>query len=141
MGWKVRHYGAAGILAVEMELAALLAVAQVRGVRLAAVLAISDELFHPWTPGWHVENSSPAAAPPRTSPSMSRRQSTLREPEAGSRQQAVEMNRCCLLPAAYCLLRASDVPDEAAEADGARDLDARLGVSACPVPNCCRPSR
>ncbi len=55
MGWKVRQYGAAGILAVEMELSALLAVAQVRGVRLAAVLAISDELFRPWTPGWHVE--------------------------------------------------------------------------------------
>ena len=55
MGWKVRQYRAAGILAVEMELAALLALAQVRGVRLAAVLAISDELFHPWTPGWHVE--------------------------------------------------------------------------------------
>jgi len=55
MGWKVRQYGAAGILAVEMELSALLAVAQVRDVRLAAVFAISDELFHPWTPGWHVE--------------------------------------------------------------------------------------
>lgn len=55
MGWKVRQYGAAGILAVEMELSALLAIAQVRGVRLAAVLAISDELFHPWTPGWHIE--------------------------------------------------------------------------------------
>ncbi len=55
MGWKVRRYGAAGILAVEMELAALLALAQVRGVHLGAVLAISDELFHPWTPGWHVE--------------------------------------------------------------------------------------
>jgi uridine phosphorylase len=55
MGWKVRRYSAAGILAVEMELSALLAVAQVRGVRLAAVLAISDELFHPWTPGWHIE--------------------------------------------------------------------------------------
>ena len=55
MGWKVRQYGAAGILAVEMELAALLAVAQVRGVRLAATMAISDELFHPWTPGWHID--------------------------------------------------------------------------------------
>jgi uridine phosphorylase len=55
MGWKVRRYGAAGILAVEMELAALLAVARVRGVRLAAAMAISDELFHPWNPGWHVE--------------------------------------------------------------------------------------
>ncbi len=55
MSWKVRRYGAAGILAVEMELAALLAVAQVRGARLAATLAISDELYHPWTPGWHAE--------------------------------------------------------------------------------------
>ena len=55
MGWKVRKYGAAGILAVEMELAALLSVAQARGVRFGAVLAISDELFHPWQPGWHTE--------------------------------------------------------------------------------------
>lgn len=53
MGWKVRQYAAAGVLAVEMELSALLAVAQVRGVRLAAVLTISDELFRPWNPGWH----------------------------------------------------------------------------------------
>lgn len=55
MGWKVRRYGAAGILAVEMELSALLAIAQVRGVRLAAALVISDELFRPWTPGFHLE--------------------------------------------------------------------------------------
>ncbi len=56
MGWKVRQYGAAGILAVEMELAALLAVAQARGARFGAVLAISDELFHPWLPGWHAHD-------------------------------------------------------------------------------------
>ncbi len=55
MDWKIRQYGAAGILAVEMELAALLAVAQVRGVRFGAVLVASDELFHPWQPGWHRE--------------------------------------------------------------------------------------
>lgn len=55
MGWKVRRYGAAGILAVEMELAALMAVARARGARLGAVLAVSDELFHPWMPGWHAE--------------------------------------------------------------------------------------
>jgi uridine phosphorylase len=55
MGWKVRQYGAAGILAVEMELAALMAVVQTRGARFGAVLAISDELFHPWMPGWHAE--------------------------------------------------------------------------------------
>jgi uridine phosphorylase len=56
MGWKVRQYGAAGILAVEMELAALLAVAQARGARFGAVLAVSDELFHPWQPGWHADD-------------------------------------------------------------------------------------
>ena len=56
MGWKVRKYGAAGILAVEMELAALFAVAQARGVRFGAVLAVSDELFRPWQPGWHADD-------------------------------------------------------------------------------------
>jgi uridine phosphorylase len=56
MGWKVRQYGAAGILAVEMELAALLAVAQARGAQFGAVLAVSDELFHPWQPGWHADD-------------------------------------------------------------------------------------
>lgn len=53
MGWKVRRYPGEGILAVEMELSALLAVAQVRGVRLAAALAVSDELYRPWNPGFH----------------------------------------------------------------------------------------
>ncbi len=56
MGWKVRQYGASGILAVEMELAALLAVSQVRGVRFGAALVISDELYHPWRPGWHADD-------------------------------------------------------------------------------------
>lgn len=55
MGWKVRQYARDGILAVDMELSALLAIAQVRGVRLAASFVISDELFHPWQPGWHIE--------------------------------------------------------------------------------------
>ena len=55
VGWKVRQYAREGILAVDMELSALLAIAQVRGVRLAASFVISDELFHPWRPGWHVE--------------------------------------------------------------------------------------
>jgi hypothetical protein len=55
MGWKVRRYPDDGILAVEMELSALLAIAQVRGVRLAASLVISDELYRPWNPGFHSE--------------------------------------------------------------------------------------
>lgn len=55
MGWKVRRYAAEGMLAVEMELSAMLAIARVRGVRLAAALVISDELFRPWQPGFHME--------------------------------------------------------------------------------------
>jgi uridine phosphorylase len=41
---EVRRYGEAGVLAVDMELAALLAVAQVRGVRAAGVLVVGDNL-------------------------------------------------------------------------------------------------
>jgi len=48
---KVGRYGAAGIMAVDMEYGALRAVAAFRQVSLAAVLLVSDELFHPqWTP-------------------------------------------------------------------------------------------
>ncbi len=42
---KVRRYSLLGALAVEMECSALMAVAEFRGVRLAAGLAITDELF------------------------------------------------------------------------------------------------
>ncbi len=49
---KVAAYGAMGALAVEMEASALFALAQFRGVRLALLLAISDELFHEWRPGF-----------------------------------------------------------------------------------------
>jgi uridine phosphorylase len=49
---KVAAYGAMGALAVEMEASALFALAQFRGVRLALLLAISDELFHEWKPGF-----------------------------------------------------------------------------------------
>lgn len=50
---KARTYGALGALAVEMEASALFALAQFRSVRLALTLAISDELFHEWRPGFH----------------------------------------------------------------------------------------
>jgi len=50
---KVKRYGDQGILAVEMELAALFTVARFRGVELAALLVISDELASlSWKPGW-----------------------------------------------------------------------------------------
>lgn len=51
---KIAAYGALGALVVEMEAAALFALAQFRGVRVALLLAVSDELFHEWRPGFHV---------------------------------------------------------------------------------------
>jgi uridine phosphorylase len=42
---KVRDYGSQGILAVEMEMSALFTVARFRGVALAGLLVVSDELF------------------------------------------------------------------------------------------------
>ena len=41
---EVRHYQAEGVLCVEMEAAALFAVAQVRGLQLASAFVISDSL-------------------------------------------------------------------------------------------------
>lgn len=50
---QVTSYAAQGILAVEMEFAALMAVAAFRGVELAAALLVSDELWRQqWTPGF-----------------------------------------------------------------------------------------
>jgi purine-nucleoside phosphorylase len=42
---KVLSYGGQGMLAVEMEMSALFTVARYRGVALAGLLAVSDELF------------------------------------------------------------------------------------------------
>lgn len=42
---KVQAYGARGLLAVEMEMSALFTVARYRGVALAGLLVVSDELF------------------------------------------------------------------------------------------------
>ena len=41
---EARHYQAEGVLCVEMEAAALFAVAEVRGLRLASAFVISDSL-------------------------------------------------------------------------------------------------
>lgn len=50
---KVTSYAEQGIVAVEMEFAALAAVAAFRGVELAAALLVSDELWRQqWTPGF-----------------------------------------------------------------------------------------
>jgi len=43
---KVAAYASCGVLAVEMECTALMAISMYRGIDFAAVLLISDELFH-----------------------------------------------------------------------------------------------
>jgi uridine phosphorylase len=48
---KVRQYSSRGIMAVDMEYSALRAVASFRQARLAAVMLVSDELYHQeWRP-------------------------------------------------------------------------------------------
>ncbi len=49
---KIAAYREAGVLSVDMEVSALFAVAQHRGVGCAAILAISDELYEPWRMGF-----------------------------------------------------------------------------------------
>jgi uridine phosphorylase len=48
----VRRHREAGVLVVEMEAAAIFAVARVRGIRAALAVAVSDELFDAWNPGF-----------------------------------------------------------------------------------------
>ncbi len=51
---EARHYQAEGVLCVEMEAAALFAVAEVRGLRVASAFAISDSLADlVWDPQFH----------------------------------------------------------------------------------------
>ncbi len=50
---KIKAYGDKGILAVDMEFSALCTVAAFRQVKLAAVMLVSDELWHEnWKPGF-----------------------------------------------------------------------------------------
>lgn len=52
----VRRHRDAGVLVVEMEAAAMFAVARVRGVRAALIVSVSDDLSRPtWEPGFHDE--------------------------------------------------------------------------------------
>ena len=49
----IRRHRDAGVLVVEMEAAAIFAVARVRGIRSALIVAVSDELSQPeWRPGF-----------------------------------------------------------------------------------------
>lgn len=48
---KVAEYGQRGLVAVDMEYSALCTIARFRGIRLAAVMLTSDELYRePWQP-------------------------------------------------------------------------------------------
>ncbi|GIX48750.1 MAG: hypothetical protein KatS3mg131_2961 [Candidatus Tectimicrobiota bacterium] len=50
---KIRRFQAAGVAAVDMEMAALFAVARYRQCEVAALLVVSDECYHPvWRPGF-----------------------------------------------------------------------------------------
>ena len=50
---KIAAFRAAGVQAVDMEMAALLSVAAYRGCEVAALLVVSDECYHPtWRPGF-----------------------------------------------------------------------------------------
>lgn len=52
---KIQRFQAAGVHAVDMEMAALFAVAQYRACEVSAILIVSDECYHPtWQPGFHV---------------------------------------------------------------------------------------
>jgi uridine phosphorylase len=50
---KIRHFQAVGVHAVDMEMAALFAVAHFRRCEVSALLIVSDECYHPsWKPGF-----------------------------------------------------------------------------------------
>ncbi|OGO50069.1 MAG: hypothetical protein A2148_06130 [Chloroflexi bacterium RBG_16_68_14] len=59
---KIAAYRDAGVLSVDMEVSALYAVAQHRGVGCAALLAISDELYEPWRVGFSMPEFQRAIA-------------------------------------------------------------------------------
>ena len=50
---KIEQYGSQGVLGVDMEFSALCTVAAFRSIDLAAVMLVSDELYHTeWRPGF-----------------------------------------------------------------------------------------
>ncbi|HEX5417211.1 MAG TPA: hypothetical protein VFZ25_16220, partial [Chloroflexota bacterium] len=50
----IARHRANGVAVVDMEASALFAVARVRGGRAGLIVAVSDELFRPWNPGFHL---------------------------------------------------------------------------------------
>lgn len=49
---KVRRMTGEGVVAVDMEASALYIVGTMRGLHVASLFIVSDELFHPWRPGF-----------------------------------------------------------------------------------------
>lgn len=49
---QIRHYQAQGALGVDMETSALFHLGAHVGVPVGALMVVSDELFHPWNPGF-----------------------------------------------------------------------------------------
>jgi uridine phosphorylase len=49
---KVRRMAARGVVAVDMEASAMFIVGAMRGLRVGTLFIVSDELFHPWAPGY-----------------------------------------------------------------------------------------
>lgn len=50
---SVKRHRAGGVKVVEMEASAIFALSKVRGVRAGLLVAVSDELFDSWRPGFH----------------------------------------------------------------------------------------
>ncbi len=53
---EIEHYKKKGVRTVEMEAAALFAVAKVRNVKIASMFAVSDVLGEKWDPKFHTMN-------------------------------------------------------------------------------------
>ena len=49
---KVERYKARGVVSVDMEASAMFVLGRRRGVEVASLFIISDELFHPWKPAF-----------------------------------------------------------------------------------------
>jgi uridine phosphorylase len=59
---KVRRMADRGVVAVDMEASALYLVGAMRGLNVGSLFIVSDELFHPWRPGFFDRSYRDAAA-------------------------------------------------------------------------------
>ena len=59
---KIEEYGRRGVLGVDMETSAMYALGQYRGIQVANVLVVSDELWEQWRPAFRTPELRAAAA-------------------------------------------------------------------------------